>query len=245
MTAISGTIALLLFLVRRKETEYLWFALNQLADAIVFGLGIYGNVHAVPIISKDYAIALLNLIAGLSFIFFLQKLLRGRRSVLFYLAIAAASAPPILELMLLLHLWPSIGSLNLTNAAISLVIFGWSCDLLVRRAKEGLPDARLLLAPVLIALGLASATEMFWGAFQLGWLKVYYRPFILFTSPFPFPADDLIEVLFLIAMLAILTHRFMRSRREEQRLAGEIEAARGVQSLLVPASRSEHAWLCG
>ena len=236
LASISGTIALLLFLVRRKETEYLWFALNQLADAIVFGLGIYGNVEAVPIISKDYAIALLDLIAGLSFIFFLQKLLRGRRSVLFYLAIAAASALPVLELMLLFHLWPSIGSLNLTNAVFSLAIFVWSCDLLVRRAKEGLPDARLLLAPVLIALGLASAEEMFWGAFQLGWLKVYYRPFILFNYPFPFPADDLIEVLFLIAMLAILTHRFMRSRREEQRLAGELEAARSVQSLLVPAT---------
>ena len=236
LTAISGAIALLLFLVRRNETEYLWFALNQLANAIVYGLGIYGNVHAVPIISKDYAIALLNLIANLSFIFFLQKLLRGRRSVLFYLAIAAVPAPPILELMLLLHLWPGIGSLNLASAAISLVIFVWSCDLLVRRAKEGLPDARLLLAPVLIALGLASAEEMIWGAFQLGWLKVRYQPFTLFNYPFPFPADDLIEVLFLIAMLAILTHRFMRSRREEQRLAGEFEAARTVPSLLVPAS---------
>ena len=41
---------------------------------------------------------------------------------------------------------------------------------------------------------------------------------------------------FLLAMLAILINRFARTRREEQRIVGELEAARGVQSLLIPAT---------
>jgi phosphoserine phosphatase RsbU/P len=234
VSAISGTIALLLFLVRRKETEYLWFALSELSETTAYGLSIYVSVHAVPLFRRDSAQSLLYLIGELSFIFFLQTLLRGRRSVLFYLAIAAVCANPILYVALLLGLWPSVGSLNLTSPLLLLVIFIWSCDLLIRRAKAGLPDARLLLAPVVISYGLGFATVVIKGAFQLGWTKAYYRPFILFKYPFPFSANDLVEILFLIAMLAILTNRFMRSRREEQRLAGEFEAARTVQLLLVP-----------
>ncbi len=55
------------------------------------------------------------------------------------------------------------------------------------------------------------------GAFQLGWTKTFSGSLILFNYPFPFPADNLIEILFLIVMLAILTNRFMRSRSQEER----------------------------
>lgn len=234
LTAISGTIALLLFLVRRKETEYLWFALNQLADAITYGLSVYESVHAIPLFSRDWAFNLLNFLATLSFVLFLQTLLRGRRSALFYMAIAAVSASPIQFLLLQLGFWPSVGSLNLTGAAFSLVVFAWLCNLLIRGAMEGLPDARLLLAPVLISSGLVSAQEGLWGAFQLGWLKTYHQPFVLFKYPFPFAVDDLVMVLFLIAMLAILTNRFLRSRSQEERFASEVMAARSVQQYLIP-----------
>ena len=234
LTAISGTIGLLLFLIRRRETEYLWFALNQLADAMFYGLHIYASVHAIPLFRRDSAGELLNVIAALSFVLFLQTLLHGRRSVLFYMTIAVVAADPILYFMLMLGLWPSVGSMNLTQAALSLVILAWSCDLLIRRAKEGVPDARLLLAPVLISLGVGSVSAAIWGAFQLGWLKTYYQPFILFQSPFFFDANDLMEVLFLIAMLAILSNRFIRSRSQEERFASEVMAARSVQQYLIP-----------
>ncbi len=234
LCAISGTIALLLFLTRRSETEYLWFAVNQLALAAAMGLSVYETVHPVGLFSRDWENNLLNLINGLSLVFFLQKLLRARRSALYYLAILGICAPTVLYIILMLVPGFGVGNANLGDAVGTLVVFAWSCDLLVRRAKEGLPDARLLLAPVLIAVGLDSATEILWGAFQHGWLKSRVQ-LLIFKDPFPFDASTLVEVLFLIAMLAILSNRFMRSSREEQRLAGEFEAARSVQSLLVPA----------
>ncbi len=234
LTATSGMMALLLFLVRRKETEYLWFALNQLANAILFSLFVYEDTHAVPLFSRDFANASLELIAGLSLVFFLQILLRGRRTVLFYLAIIAVLQSPVLLLSLFLHLGITVGYVNLTDAVGTLVVFAWACGLLVRRAKEGLPDARLLMAPVLIALGLRSADSVLWGAFQLGWTKTFDGSLILFNDPFPFPADNLVEVLFLIAMLAILSNRFIRSRSQEERFASEVMAARSVQQYLIP-----------
>jgi hypothetical protein len=43
----------------------------------------------------------------------------------------------------------------------------------------------------------------------------------------------------LLAVLAILPLRFARSRRDEERLAGEMESARTVQQVLVPAEVPE------
>ena len=235
LTALAGTIAFLLFLVRRKETEYFWFALNQLAYAMFAGLRIYEDVDAVPLFSSGRMNISVLFIANLSLVFFLQTLLRGRRSLLFYMAIAATAAYPIVFLTVQLGLWPSsVGSVDLAFATFSLIVFAWCSNLLVRRTREGLPDARLLLAPVLISLGLDSAESMLLGAFQLRWLKTNYQSIVLFKYPFPFSADDLVKILFLVAMLAILANRFMRSRREEQRLANEFAAARSVQQFLIP-----------
>ncbi|MDR5730013.1 MAG: beta galactosidase jelly roll domain-containing protein, partial [Terriglobia bacterium] len=134
LCAISGTIALLLFLIRRSETEYLWFALNQLALAAAMGLSVYETINPVPLFSRDWASNVLNLINGLSFVFFLQKLLRGRRSTLYYLAILGICAPTVLYLILILVPRFGVANANLGDAVGALVIFAWSCDLLVRRA---------------------------------------------------------------------------------------------------------------
>jgi serine phosphatase RsbU (regulator of sigma subunit) len=53
--------------------------------------------------------------------------------------------------------------------------------------------------------------------------------------PFPISANRLLEFLAQGAILAVLVLRFARSRRDEERLSSEIEAARLVQQILVPA----------
>lgn len=233
---IAGIMGMVLFLVRRKETEYFWFALNQFADSMTLGVTIYMHVYAAPLIGSDVLHAVLILISGLSYILFLQTLLRGRRSILFYLAVAAIITPFLLFMTLLFQSWFSVGVVDLARAICMLVVLVWVGDLLVRRAKEGLPDARLLLAPVLISAVWDPVWWALWAFFQLGWLTVSYRNSTLFRHPFPLNVGDLVEALFLLAMLAILSNRFMRSRREEQRLASELEAARSMQSLLVPVA---------
>ncbi len=87
--------------------------------------------------------------------------------MLFFLAILAVLERPVLLLSLFLNLGFTVGYVNLADAVGTLVVFAWSCGPLVRRAKEGLPDARLLLAPVLISLGLDSARSLLWGLFSL------------------------------------------------------------------------------
>ncbi len=239
LCCIAGVMAMVLFLVRRRETEYFWFAVNQFADAMIFGAAIYDYLHPVSLLGRDTASQTLELISGLSYILFLQTLLRGRRSVLFSLAIGSVVATGVIYLTLLFGFWPSVGVAVMAQAVCYLVLSLWVFDLLLRRAREGLADARLLLAPVLISAALTLLESALAAAFRLGWLSVDFEQLNLFTRPFPVAADDVVEALFLIAMLAILSIRFLRSQREEQRMITELEAARSVQSLLVPAAEQK------
>jgi hypothetical protein len=233
---IAGLLALRLFLIRGTEREYLWFAGNALSNAATFAYSIYCRLVPVTVVTCDGLSAVLNLASALFFIAFLVTLLRARRTVLLYLAIAA-SLVVFLSICLLQFglFFGGVGWMNLTDAFLYLVILVWGADLLIRKSRAGLPDARLLLAPVLLALTLNPVETAIWATYQLGWEKTVTSPFLnLFTRPFAFTMDDATEFLFLLAMLAILINRFARSRREEQRIAIELEAARAVQQVLIP-----------
>jgi serine phosphatase RsbU (regulator of sigma subunit) len=57
----------------------------------------------------------------------------------------------------------------------------------------------------------------------------------ILTWPFTFSVESLAVFIMQAAVLAIVVLRFARKSREEERLANEIEAARAVQQVLVPA----------
>lgn len=237
LCAIAGLIAMLLFLVRRKETEFLWFSLNQLGQAAIFGVDTYAHFHVMTVLGYDNAENALRFIAGLSYTLFLRTLLQGRRSILFYLTIASFVLPFVLFITLCISPWLTIGFVDMTTAVCRVVFLVWVSALLARRAIEELPDARLVLVPVLIAAATDPVEWALNASFQLGWLRTHYQSFDLISHPFPVSVDQCAEILFLIAMLIILSNRFMRMRREEQRMMTELEAARTVQSLLLLAAQ--------
>jgi serine phosphatase RsbU (regulator of sigma subunit) len=57
----------------------------------------------------------------------------------------------------------------------------------------------------------------------------------LLQYPFPIDLLDVVRYVFVFALLLFLVRRFSLARQEEARLSTEMEAARNVQSLLVPA----------
>jgi len=79
-----------------------------------------------------------------------------------------------------------------------------------------------VIMAMLIAYGQA------WVGRDFGWF------FQLSRWPFPFSFMDVADMLMLLAVLAVLPLRFARSRRDEERLAAEMESARTVQEVLIP-----------
>jgi hypothetical protein len=57
----------------------------------------------------------------------------------------------------------------------------------------------------------------------------------LIPSPFPVGCWELIGIVIVTALFAVILERFLKARRDEERMESEIEAARLVQQVLVPA----------
>ena len=55
-------------------------------------------------------------------------------------------------------------------------------------------------------------------------------------TPFPFQLDALVQLIFVVALLAFLIRRFAQSRASEQQYVSDLEAARTLQQVLIPES---------
>ena len=232
---LVGLVILCLFLMRTGEGEYLWFGVLLLAQAADSALNVSKEIYAFPSIPVfDLLDSILSAIVVGGMFLFLAKVLRARIRLPEYviLGLLALSAPPAV------FYWPGWLSVPV-SAALELICMMpamlWILALLGQRAFRGNKDARLLLAPILLTEGYWTADNLIILLAQAGWLQ---RPRIM-EVPLPLPPftihpQILLNLVFLLAMLIFLIRRFSLARRQEERLAGEFEAARQVQQVLLP-----------
>ena len=232
---LVGLAILCLFLIRHAEREYLWFALMLLSQAADSALNVSKELYAFPPTPFfdlfDGMLAALNIFAA--FCFF-AKVLNARAGLLgrFFLALVVLS--PFAG-VLYWPGWTSGGPSEIAQLILLLPAAFWVFWLLGKRALAGNLDARLLLLPTLFDLGFYVTDNVVLALGQLGLVK---SPRILDTPiplpPFTMRPGILLHLIFLLAMCVFLILRFTRARRHEVKLAGELEAARQVQQVLLP-----------
>jgi hypothetical protein len=233
---MAGCAGLGLFLLRHGEREYLWFAATELANAGFGALWIYEAFHAVDLRVFFALSDCLQAASSIFFLIFLFALLKQGRSWFFWIAMASALVAPLPTLI-------SIGNSEdelITNAVVVLIVLPYLVCVLLPlffAARRGNLDARLLLGPVGLSFGLGVVERLLWAAHFAGYTAL--EPYLLrldrlFTWPFPASAQNVADFLMQISILAILVLRFARTRRDEERQAAELEAARSVQQVLIP-----------
>lgn len=233
---LAGFAALLLFASRTHEKEYLWFAVMVLLDASSSYFSIsFEYFHPIGIFENEIISFLLLAGVELASMAFYYSLLRGRRDWLLWLSVGMIALQSSLAFTTPSDNGISFPQRNIFSGLVIIPIALWTLSLLMRRALEGLPDARLLVAPVLLQqiAGVATAAssaedQTGWSRVPMGWINHQWQ------WPMPFTPSNLVDATFLTAMLGILVFRFTRTRRHEERLAGEFEAARTVQQILIP-----------
>jgi phosphoserine phosphatase RsbU/P len=237
LRGIIGLVVLWLFLLRRGEREYLWFALIQIfggaEDVLDFAHAAYG---AVPIQLSDLLDAVLGggfWIAGL---FFIATILRVRRGFWFRLGLVLILISP-LPVPLYWFGWISVPVSALFSSFLVVPSQVWILALLAARARRRDPDALLLVIPVLLVNGFYVVANVTQAAVQFGFLSTLLDLFNLRfnTQPFPIGIYTLLNIAYSVALLAFLIRRLSLSRRKEELLEGQMEAARQVQQRLVPA----------
>jgi serine phosphatase RsbU (regulator of sigma subunit) len=233
---IAGGAGLGLFLLRPTEREYLWFAAIELANAAFGALWIYEAFHAVDLRVFWALSDCLQAASSVCFLFFLVALLKQRRSLIYWIALTSAVVAPLPALI-------SIGSVDvalITSATVTLTKLPYEVCVLVFlffAARRGSLDARLLLGPVGLSFGLGVVERLLWAAHFAGYTALEaFRQQIdqTFTWPFPGSSQNVADFLMQLSILAILVLRFARTRRDEERMSSELEAARAVQQVLIP-----------
>jgi sigma-B regulation protein RsbU (phosphoserine phosphatase) len=227
--------ALILFLLRRSEDEYVWFSLMMLSSAI----GNWVNVSfAADRWNIDLAIVIVSLtqaVNGLVTILFYRKLFHPR-SVLWMWIVAASFVLAALVGLVALAA-PSAMSEWFRTLLISLLglpINLWTIAILVSSVRKNSVDARLLVVPVILdtSVQLLSNTALITSL--LGWQHKFNDYILLTREPFEIELHQVTAALFLLALFGILILRFTRTRAQEEQYATEVEGARSVQQFLIP-----------
>lgn len=234
-SALIGLVILCLFLIRPDEREYLWFAVMLLAQAFESALFVGQQIYSRPPIPiydlLDGTLAAVNIFAA--FCFF-SKVLGVRIGPLGRVCLTLVALSPLAAVLY----WPgwfSAPASAATQMACLLPGVLWILSVLIDRALRGNLDARLLLLPAILDLGYYMADNLAIVLAQAGWSRM---PHILEVPlplpPFTMQTGILFHLVFLLAMLVFLIRRFTLARRREERMAGEFEAARQVQKVLLP-----------
>ncbi|MGC2160499.1 MAG: PP2C family protein-serine/threonine phosphatase [Silvibacterium sp.] len=239
LQALIGFTVLGLFLFRRREREYMWFAALLLASALDLFLGLFQSAYsALPIPVFDVLDGgFFSLFIVFNLCFF-ANVLRARSSWLWRTCagLALLSCPTT---FLYIYGWTSVPVSAVWQVALLLPGTLWIFAMLGYRAFQRDPDALLLLIPFALGEGYYLLNQVIQFMWQLGWARhpgIFLDPIPLL--PFSMHVSMLTGFFFVMAMLAFLIRRFALARRREERMASEFEAAREVQQLLLPDSSS-------
>ena len=231
---LAFVISLALFLSRRSEREYLWFGILVLSSALHHLLDAWKSLSVSRVVPTELLSNLFFAIFLAASLLFYRKFLDGPWTRKFQRALVYCGLW-YLNILLLEFRVESATMANLLSIVFAVPVFLNIIRFVRRRAKEKIPDARRLRKPVALLFAALFYSQIIFTAQAAG--VAFARHFALrIHKPFYLTLDDIAEGYFLLSMLVILLSRFGRTRREQERVASELEAARAVQKVLVPES---------
>ncbi len=234
---LAFTTALALFFWSRAEREYLWFCL------LVFGLAVehlyeaFYSILTAPLHLVQTGANIGFCLYFLASLLFYRRLLGARWTTLLKVCVVccflwSANAEAWGRVPGFTLDWENVGELMFTAP-----VYAWILTLIFKRARQRRPDARILVVPVTLLLVSHFIFQLFFTFRTLGFVWARHLTVHMWVqSPAEFSVMEVAEAFFLLAMLAILLNRFARTRREQDRVAAELDAARSVQQVLFPAS---------
>jgi sigma-B regulation protein RsbU (phosphoserine phosphatase) len=235
LDAIVGFTVFGLYLSRRSEREYLWFAILLISDALLCALFVSGFLFNFPLAWSDFAAETFGALRIAAALFFFSRILEARRSWLWRVVLITALLDP-LNVFLYVFRWASAATTTTLRVLFDVPIALWIIALLLRRSFAGNRNARLLLVPTLLLYGTNIVNGLLLSSFQFGWQRRFASTsaWSIVRRPFPFQLDALVQLIFVVALLAFLIRRFAQSRASEQQYISDLEAARTLQQVLIP-----------
>ena len=230
---LVGALALGLFVGQRERKEYLWLGIYGISFVCADSVSIIAYSHTVSAIWGEAIVLIFRNLILVAFIEFFLAFL-GRRPGLWIRLYEACFAIPVImgEMATVgkgdVYLAYFIPNILFVPGTVMLGIF------LFIEYKQRNREAAILIVPTLLAVG---TYDLFTVLNLLGMMHVNVAWFLsVLTLKIGFLPSNVYAVclpLFWISMCAIILRRSARDTREKARLAGEFDAARSVQQLLI------------
>jgi hypothetical protein len=234
---LTALAALGLYSLRRKEREYLWFGIAQIFWASQLAVFMSSQFRPTSFRLIEVTMTLAPAFGKLFNLEFFIAIMGQRRHAFYWTAVVATCLSVLISFAMF------VGPASFTPAwsmaaGIAELVYAFCVPaLLFWGARHGSWDARVLFIPFTLSIGcnvllnvmeLPALLRQPWGQ------ALYMHLKQLFTWPFPVDAGTLFGDLAMFSVVAVLVLRFARSRRDEERLAAELDAARAVQHVLIP-----------
>jgi hypothetical protein len=242
MKTMGAAAAVVLFLLRRREREYLWFALIMAFGAAA---GWILMSYTFTVWSSTLANQTMDVLSWacvpLAQLAFYRRLLDTRRSPFYWFSLVCLLIILISPVFLHPGYNIKIYQYNVGFSLLALPSYFWILWVVFAKAWQNVVDARLLVIPaalqtVATLLNQFSKVNHLMGREHSNWnIQLLSSLNIQLSSkPFPISQTQVADLLFLLAVLGILIYRFTRTSGQEERFASEIAAARNVQQYLIP-----------
>jgi len=236
LNAVISVTVFGLYLFRRSEREYLWFAILLLMSALLAALTVSDFILNFPLGLRDFLAETLGAFGLAAALFFFSRVLEARRTLMWHAVLVVALLDPLNVVLYLLRYASPATSTSL-RVLFDLPIEVYILVLLFRRALAGSRNARLLFVPTILLYGTGILGGLILFSFQLGWWPrtlATINQWNVVQTPFPVQIQAFVQLIFIVALLAFLIRRFAKSRAQEERYTSDLEAVRSLQQLLIP-----------
>jgi hypothetical protein len=228
-----GLFSFGLFLLQRHAREYAYAAgfLCSIAPGSIYEwISGQTGADAHIFLLVDYSIRSL----GTCFWLLLPwSFARARADRLLYACLAAPWTMVIgaaLTNLGIIHVAAAFWMMAAANLFLSIAVFVW----LYTPARRGNRDAQLFLIPFTVWMPMWLVVVIMEALYYSGIANLLGTLILYRDARFTITWIHVGWILLFIAIGAVLVLRFTRSAKQEQRLRGELEAARTVQQILVP-----------
>ena len=222
------TLGATLYMAQRHHSEYLWLALLCLSVAFMGACEFAFRQALLPLSVFE----VLNLWNGRIFMAvtleFVLRFTGGQYRRFVRIVQISVLLLPILSLLHLQQVYEYL------SVCAEVVFTGLVSVLLFRAWRRGRLEAAVMLVPFFLASTADSIDTILDYAAGKHWLSEGFASHHFFLGPIEFNASIVNYTVFLASLLAVILYRFVHVSQEEQRSAAEIEAARSVQSMLIP-----------
>ena len=236
LNAVISVTVFGLYLFRRSEREYLWFAILLLTSALQAVLTISDFILNFPLGLRDFLAEILGALGMASSLFFFSRVLEAKRSLVWRAVLLLALLDP-LNVALYVFRFTSPATSTSLRILFDLPIEIYIIVLLCGRAVSGNRNARLLFVPAILLYGAGILGGLLLLSFQIGWYSqtlASINQWNVVQTPYPVPLQAFVQLIFIVALLAFLIRRFASSRAQEERYTADLEAARTLQQVLIP-----------